>query len=122
MLAWLWTRLLALFAAIKAKHVNMQKAMLYQNSAAADALAEFYATHWNPTEAAAMRRLGNINRGVAAAFDGRTSLPNQHLRTMLAVNKELRRHDRHLFGDTHFDEAYRPDGDRKGFHATFPEA
>jgi hypothetical protein len=111
-----------MFAWLKRRHLNLQKRMIFQNNAASEALEQFYATHRNPTEALAMKRLGEINRLVAAEFDGKTSLPNKHLRTLLAVNKELHRHDLHLFKNSmHFDEAYRPAPGWEDFYNAFPE-
>ena len=112
----------AMFAWFKKRHLNIQKKLLFQNGAAAEALEQFYATNGNPTEAAAMKRLGDINRMTAAQFTGIASLSNERLRTALAVNKELLRHDRHHFGGgTHFDETYRPAAGWEAFYETFPE-
>jgi hypothetical protein len=110
-----------MFAWLKRRHLNVQKKLLFQNRSAAEALEQFYETHGNPTEAAAMKRLGDINRTLLETFDGSTSLSSEHLRVLLAVNKELQRHDDHLFKSAmHFDEAYRPALGWDEFYRTFP--
>jgi hypothetical protein len=111
-----------LAASVKARHLKLQKRLLFQNRAAAEALEEFYRTHGNPAEGAKMKRLGDINALSIMAFNGRTSLSNQQLRTVLAVNKELQRHDRHLFGNAeHFDQTYKPDEGWEELYRDFPQ-
>lgn len=98
-----------MFAWFKTRQSNEQKKLLYQNDRASEFFVGFFDTRQEEEKAAVMRHFRYENQKIVFLAEGGKTLSRADRKTLLEINRELRRLDHVLTGSiNHFDEVYKP--------------